>query len=253
MSTISTFQLPNSRSKCKLANYNSSVAVIICHPWGLLGGNMHNPVVTRLARYFRRIGITTLQLNFAGSQIGRGWKEVSQVEEAASYLLSGTHCSNTSPNMDTNSQQTHAPSYILLVGYSYGSLITATATASIPKCVGHISIAPPFGVMRWLLLFNSSYHTRQAKKRAHLPRFWIMGEKDNFTSPSTFEKALKEYPHDSTTHILLPGIDHFFTYGLMDVIENINGWLLKVYGELCSGNIMNLSHADLTIFTEDVE
>lgn len=64
--------LPESGSPANLADFGTSLAVIVTHPWGPLGGNMNNNVVLALVFWFQRIGVTTLRFNFCGSQIGRG-------------------------------------------------------------------------------------------------------------------------------------------------------------------------------------
>ncbi len=139
---------------------------------------MHNNVVVAAVLYFHSIGITTLRFDFAGSQVGRGNAQVSQVTEAASYLLGGKHIQTSTSNKP--------PSYILLCGYSYGSLITASASSLIPQCIGCISIAPPVSVQHWLLCFNHKFHSNQARLRTSLPRLLILGSSDDFTSQQAF-------------------------------------------------------------------
>ena len=105
---------------------------------------MHNNVVLSAAMFFQALRVTTMRFDFATSQIGRGYKEVQQVVEAADYLLKGKHIT-----VGVGGQQQHqqcTPKSILLVGYSYGSLITGSASADIPACVGCVSIAPPVSV-----------------------------------------------------------------------------------------------------------
>ena len=133
-------------------------------PWGLLGGNMHNNVIVAAVLYFQNLGVTTLHFNFVRSQISRGHSQVQQVEEVAQFLLEGKHLESSSSSFSSL-----PPLYILLVGYSYGSLITASASTSIPQCIGCISIAPPISVVHWLLCFNSKYHLNRARQHTSLP------------------------------------------------------------------------------------
>ena len=67
--------LPESGSPANLADFGSSLAVIVTHPWGPLGGNMNNNVVLALVFWFQRLRITTLRFDFCGSQIGRGHQQ----------------------------------------------------------------------------------------------------------------------------------------------------------------------------------
>eukprot|EP00980_Cylindrotheca_fusiformis_P003616 scaffold812_cov124-Cylindrotheca_fusiformis.AAC.8 len=156
------YVLPESKSPSKIAYFeNSSLAVIVAHPWGMLGGNLHNNVVLAVVQYFQRLGITTARFDFCGSQLGRGYRQIDQVKEMADILLSGSSSSGstttstpwnrpTSKEEDQQQQkQQRFPTRILLVGYSYGSIICGSASAKIPQCIGTVWIAPPFG--EWIL------------------------------------------------------------------------------------------------------
>lgn len=207
-------ELPTSKSPGLLANKGSKLAVICTHPWGPLGGNLHNNVVSAVVLYFQKINVTTLRFDFSGSQISRGLQQVTQVEEAAKYLYSLPE---------------GAPQYILLIGYSYGSLIAGSATANIYNVVGSISIAPPFAVKHWLLMFNSNYHIKQAQKQTTLPRLMILGTNDNFTNEESFQAMLQTYPPGSTTGALLKGADHFFHRREKDLMDIIGQWIVQTY------------------------
>ena len=233
-----THYLPNSSAKCKIVDHESQLAVIICHPWGLLGGNMNNNVVIALSQFFMRMGITTVRMDFAGRQIGRGYREVEQVVEASNYLLRNKH-----DEMNSKSNQ-GPPTCLLLIGYSYGSLITGSASAKIPRCIGTISVAPPFGVSHWILLFNSSYHFKQSQARSQLHRLFVIGEDDNFTSVDTFLKAIDSYDQANTTHKVLPRLDHFFARKEYRIIHEVDRWLRRTFSSSASKNDKNISFRD---------
>lgn len=203
---------------------------------------MHNNVVVAAVLYFQRLGITTVRFDFVGSQIGRGHAQVKQVEEAAKFVLEGKHF----PSSLTTAMP---PSYILLVGYSYGSLISASASASIPQCIGCISIAPPFSVSHWLLCFNDRYHLQQARKREALPRLLVIGSKDNFTSEKDFMEAVSIFPNNSTTGAVLKGADHFFFKREKDLMSILGEWLSSTY-KGCNGNLSNLGTVELQAFAD---
>ena len=182
---------------------------------------MQNNVVVAVSYWFRKLGVTTLRFNFVGTQIGRGHKQVDQVKEAADFLLQGKHL-NTPQQSDISSQKKRkAPESILLVGYSYGSLICGSATPSIPQCVGLIMIAPPLAVRHWLYLMNGNYHLAQARKRVSMNRLFVIGSKDNFTSEKIFREIVDTFPEASSTGAVLKGADHFFARrekDLMDIV-----------------------------------
>jgi len=219
-----------------VADHASRLAVILTHPWGPLGGNLHNNVVAAAALYFQNLQITTLRFNFSSNSLSRGHAQVQQVQDIAAQLLAGEFV-RTSNNSSSNNNGTK-PTHILLVGYSYGSLISLSASANIPQCVGVVSIAPPFGVQHWLLLFNANFHLQQAAAREDLPRLFLIGTRDNFTSEARFKTVLEErFPND--TGAVLKDADHFFARREKDVMDVIGEWLLKTFPS-CEGDLRAL-------------
>jgi hypothetical protein len=181
-----------------------------------------------------------MRFDFCGSQIGRGFRQVLQVEEAAKFLLGEEHLS---PQERVNDDVVVVvPKYILLVGYSYGSIISASASASIPTCIGVVSIAPPLAVRHWLYVFHGNYHLEQAKKRKDLPRLMVIGSDDNFTSEEMFQEVVKKFPEESTTGAVLKGANHFFKgreKELIDILGKEVDECQGCYWQGCYCNGMN--------------
>jgi uncharacterized protein len=199
-----------------LADLGSSLAVIVTHPWGMLGGNLHNNVVVAAVLFFQNIGVTTLRFDFCGSQIGRGYAQVAQVESIAQGLVQGKYTSKP------------APKYILLIGYSYGSIIAASASKAIASiCLGYIAIAPPLSVQDWLVCFAARDHWKRAKE-ANLPRLFILGSKDNFTKTATLEDWIQQ-EFASDTGAIIKEADHFFVRREKDVMNVIGQWIMQTY------------------------
>jgi uncharacterized protein len=212
-----------------LANLESRVAVILTHPWGPLGGCMHDSVITTLSRFFQQYAhMTTLRFDFAGSQIGSGSYQVQQVCDAAKYLREDI---------------SNPPQFLLLIGYSYGSLIAASASTQIPNCIGCISLAPPWAVQHWLLMFHSSFHFEHSRLTRNFPRLYVMGDCDNFTSEATFRKTVDMIPN--STCEVLKNCNHFFTGRKKELLIIIQAWLLSSYKE-AEGQLSSLGQADLS-------
>jgi alpha/beta superfamily hydrolase len=235
-----SFRLTVSATSALVADRQSRLAVVVSHPWGPLGGNLHNPVVVAAVLYFQRLGITTVRFDFCGSQIGRGYRQVQQVEEVVESLLKG----------DFSKDKALVPTHILLAGYSYGALIIASASASIPACVGCVLIAPPFGVQHWLLMFHSNYHLEQATKRKSLPRLCILGDHDNFTSESQFLDIVEtRFPAETTVGAVVKDADHFFARREKDVMDVIGEWLLSTFPQ-CQGDLRKLRDLEFGLVTD---
>jgi alpha/beta superfamily hydrolase len=267
------FILPESSSKAQISDSRSNLAVIVTHPWGPLGGNMNNNVVLAIAVWFQRMKITTLRFDFSGSQLGRGDSQVSQVKEAANFLLHGQHQNNNTRTSSTSKQQkqrisssttttttttkednsrSHVPKFILLVGYSYGSIISASASNSIPQCIGTIMVSPPLAVRHWLYLFHGNYHLEQARK-SRLPLLMMIGSKDNFTSEDSFMETVHTMPQNTTTGAVLKDADHFFHKREKDIMDIIGHWILGVFPQQCNGDLSLLADADFQVPTGTVE
>ncbi len=185
---------------------------------------MNNNVVLAIAVWFQRLGITTLRFNFAGHQIGRGNFQVDNVKEAANFLLTGQHLKGKAPKPkegeDGKMEERKAPSYIMLVGYSYGSIICGSASSRISQCIATIMISPPLAVRNWLYMFNGNFHLEHARK-AKRPLLMMIGSQDNFTSEDAFMDIVHSMPDETTTGALLTDADHFFRgreKDLMDII-----------------------------------
>ena len=179
--------------------------------WGLLGGNMENNIVRSVASYFQRSHkITTLRLDFRGVQVGLGYSEIQQVVNAAELIIKETNATK-----------------ILILGYSYGSIVGASASSSISECIGYVMIAPPFAVSHWLFLFNSSYHINRAKENSSssFNRLLLIGTRDNFTSKEYFMKTALEFPVENSTMKVIDNADHFF-FGIEgEIIKEIDDWM----------------------------
>ena len=215
----------------RVADAGSNTAVIVTHPWGLLGGNMHNNVVCACCLYFQQLGVTTVRFDFDGS-VGRGYAQVDQLLTVARNLLH---------NGTFSVDKSRKPKHLILIGYSYGSLIASSATADLKdECIACISIAPPFAVAHWLLTFNVKYHMERAAQLPDLPRLFLIGDNDNFTSENVFsEKVAVEFPSESSTGAVLKGADHFFRRREKDVLDIIGEWLLSAFPS-CGTDLRNL-------------
>ena len=135
MTTEDRVQIPVGGSyinACVCTNPASNVVVIATHPWGVMGGSMYDPHPVTVCKLFRQAGYSTCRFNFR-SGLGRGWGSIEDVKSAADYY--------------TNPEKNDAPgaagpraTKVLLVGYSYGSLVAMAAASVIPACIGFVGL-----------------------------------------------------------------------------------------------------------------
>lgn len=204
---------------------------------------MNNNVVLAIIVWFQRLKITTMRFDFCGSQFGRGGRQVDQVREAANFLLTGQHQISKKSSSESTAKKT-PPKFILLVGYSYGSIISASASAKIPQCIGTVMISPPLAVRHWLYMFHGDHHLEQARKRG-LPLLMMIGSKDNFTSEDAFMDIVHTMPQNTTTGAVLKEADHFFRGREKDLMDIMGHWILNVVPQ-CKGDLNLLSSMDFS-------
>jgi alpha/beta superfamily hydrolase len=147
---------------------NSQVCVILTHPYGRLGGNLHNNVVEACFELFSSLGFMTVRFNFrgVGHSTGRGtFRGTGEMEDVMSVYKFVKNRENLRPR------------YVLLVGYSYGSMATCAVFQDIPDCIGIVSISYPAGVLWALTLGNSSKFLEGLKaKPSNIHKLFIFGE-----------------------------------------------------------------------------
>jgi alpha/beta superfamily hydrolase len=234
-----------------VADQGSAVGVVVTHPWGPLGGNLHNNVVGAAVLYFQNFGLTTVRFDFASQLVSRGYTQLQQLHDVVDGLLTGRIFSKD--DASSTRESLSSVKHVLLVGYSYGSLIAGSASADIPQCVATISIAPPWGVSHWLLAFNSKHHLQRAAERQQMPRMFLIGNRDNFTSVQQFQTTLEQrFPTVDSTGAVLKGADHFFAGREKDVMDCIGQWLLTTFHAQLQGDLKRLRDLDFGLTTSAV-
>lgn len=156
-----------------LADRSTSVAAIVCHPWGPLGGSYSDINVVGLVDLLGRVGgLTTLRFNFR-TGLGRGQASADDVRGAWAYLQS----------LDS------PPAKLLLVGYSYGAAVCADVAPSLaPSLAGLVLVSPPLGWFGLGCLFCGRNVTRRAQSGlVATPKLLLVGADDQFCGQATFE------------------------------------------------------------------
>lgn len=83
---------------------------------------------------------------------------------------------------------------ILLLGYSYGSVVASAAADERHDVLGVVAVSYPYGVL-WAIAPFSGAARRSAFARARAPKLVLTGDADNFTSLSgntRFQAQLRE-------------------------------------------------------------
>lgn len=167
-----------------LADRSTGLAAVVCHPWGPLGGCLNDPCVSTVVSMLGGVGLTTLRLNFRSwSSIGRGNAPAEDVRGACAFLRS----------------LEAPPRKIVLIGYSYGSLVVADVADAIDDVAAFAMLAPPLGAASALFLYRDVTSRAAASSK---PKLAIIGDADQFCTRRRFEAfaATLREPRDS--HVL---------------------------------------------------
>lgn len=160
-----------------MANRHSKLAALICHPWGPLGGSMHDQTVKSLTKLLGHgAGITTLRFNFR-SGIGRGHSSAADIQGACHFLV---HALNE-------------VEHVLLVGYSYGSSIVASVAAEIPLVSAFILVAPPLDYNRTMFMGRSPI--TPSLLACNKPKLLLLGDSDQFCSQVILATHARALPY----------------------------------------------------------
>ncbi|CAE8707972.1 unnamed protein product, partial [Polarella glacialis] len=199
----------------QVALRQSPVVVIALHPWGPIGGSMQDPHCVTVCRLFGTAGCSTVRFDFRRG-IGSGSASVEDVRAVAAWFTD---------RREDGSEP--LASQVLVVGYSYGSMIGAAATAEIPAAIGYAALCPPIDYGWALYVFNGAWLRSQAIASEGRPKLLLIGTKDEFCSMKSFDKFAEELPEPKKV-VILEGENHFGAYrSLPEVLTN---WVVSAFG-----------------------
>lgn len=192
----------------------SPVVVIATHPWGPMGGSMYDPHPTTACRLMEEAGCSVARFNFRGG-INRGSSSVMDVKAVADWF--------------TKPVDGRGPlaSQVLLVGYSYGSMIAAAAAAEIPECIGYALLGPPLAYGWAVYLFNQGWLCQQAAESAGKPKLLMIGTDDVFCGVDQFRSFAETLP-DPKTIVVKNGLDHFSLFRALP--QALTEWIVTSFG-----------------------
>ncbi|CAB4378601.1 unnamed protein product [Rhizophagus irregularis] len=211
-------------------------AVIISHPYGPLGGNNNNNVVVAVENFFLRKGYLTLAFNFRGSGKSKGRTSWTGEPENNDFRTMLNFLANSGKISDDNIVIIPKISGVIIIGYSYGSLMATSLTSSptqYPFTTSFVLISLPLSVIWFLTFFRSSaYQTnlQNLLSSSSTRVLFIFGDSDQFTRASKYKQWIKDnnvLGNERWNVVELKGVDHFFVYQQMEdvLIDVIQKWL----------------------------
>ncbi len=171
-------------------------AVLVCHPHPLYGGTMHNKVVHRLARAFRRAGAVALRFNFRGVNLSEGNHDNGAGEQqdarAALAFLRGRY-----PDLPYS-----------LAGFSFGAQVVLRVGCSLSDVRRVVAAGYP-----------ASLPVPAFLETCRAPRVFIQSTHDQYGPRAALEALFDQLP-DPKQLRFVEAADHFFAGGL-DELERV--------------------------------
>ncbi|KAF8913515.1 Alpha/Beta hydrolase protein [Mucidula mucida] len=193
---------------------------IFLHPWSWLGGRMDDPVVSVLMDTFARHNFHMLRYNSRGVGRSTGWASLTGSSEGEDLCALVKWALERIGNVKN----------LVLVGYSYGSLIT-TLCPSLPSIpTSYLLVSYPVGPRAWLTLFRSSLYERalgsilETKARVLI----VYGTEDEFTSVERYEQWTSGLSSEENLEVTrIEGGSHFWRGSSSRRLSaTVDAWLL---------------------------
>jgi alpha/beta superfamily hydrolase len=186
-----------------LANAQSLMAAVVCHPHPLFGGTMHNKVVFQTAKSLDALGLPVLRFNFrgAGGSAGKhdhGNGEQDDVRAALDFM------SSEFPDLP-----------LLLAGFSFGCWVGLRVGCSDARVSEVIGIGTPVNSTDFSFL-------RSCGK----PKLFVHGAHDKFGDVKKVEALVNSLPGEKRLEVVL-WADHFFVGKLDQLDRAIASWLTE--------------------------
>lgn len=187
----------------------STTGVVVCHPHPLYGGDMHNPVVVRVAEVCRAAGMATLRFNFRGVGASAGRHGEGQAEQDDVRGALGHLGGRLGPG-----------ARVALAGYSFGAAVAAAVAAGGQALAGLALIAPPLAV--------PGFERFRTLGAAHGPLLVVAGADDPYCPRAALDRLAAALPDATVT--VVEGADHFFLGKLYPLGEAVAAWARRVVG-----------------------
>ncbi len=174
--------------------------LVICHPHPLYGGDMHNPVVVRVAEVAQGLGLATLRFNFRGVGASDGVHGEGKAEQ-----------DDVLAALETLAGRLPEDSQVGLAGYSFGSWVSARVVAAGRELPALALIAPPLGLYDLDFLERVPTHT-----------LLVAGNRDPFCPLEAIERVGKRLRRPVE---IIEGAQHFFLGQLFPLGEVVERWI----------------------------
>ncbi|CAL1717049.1 unnamed protein product [Somion occarium] len=141
---------------------------------------MDDPVLHTVEDQLLKSGYYVLRYNSRGVGRSSGWPSFTGTREAEDLRELVHWALSQIPSIES----------VLIVGYSYGSLIASSFPLLDQIKTSHIILSYPLGPRSWLTAFNGKLYTAALNSLLHEPRsnvLIIYGDQDDFTGVGSYD------------------------------------------------------------------
>ena len=212
--------------KCK-------TAILLTHPWSVLGGDMDNNVPETLCKAFAHAGYYVVRFNFRGVGKSKGRctcrasGERKDVLKIVDMLTGNDKIKNSKECKQYAKLGIPKLKRVLLVGYSYGSMITNSCVRMRKEIIGYVSVSCPFPVIWFLSCFNT--RNLWEGMLTVKPKLFLCGTDDDFTSESSFSDYIMQMPKFNRRSVMIEEINHGWWKKEVALGGLILSWMRKTW------------------------
>ena len=163
-------------------------AAVVLHPHPSMGGNRHHPLVVAVAEGLAACGVAVLRPDLPDPDTVTAARELDLM---AQDLVSEVGVSQ-----------------LMLVGYSWGSIVTVLASV---KAAKRVLVAPPVSLIG------------DGLAPAGIPTLVLVPAHDQYGPPDAVHAVMADWP--ATTIEIIDGTDHFLAGAMGRIVDRSVGWL----------------------------
>jgi len=188
---------------------NASHAALVCHPYPVYGGTLHNKVVFHTMKALNSFGFPVLRFNFRGAGLSEGEHahgegELDDVRIALDWL----------------EREYRQP--ILFAGFSFGAVVGLRAACPDARVDALISLGTPVAPI------DDRRYDFGFLAACSKPKLFVSGTRDQFAPKSQFEPMFASLPEPKKL-VLIEAADHFFEGRLRELRESIEQWVREQF------------------------
>lgn len=173
---------------------------IVAAPHPLMGGSLDSPVATELGLAASDAGYVSLRFNWRGVGASAG-KPSGEMADADA---------DTTAALDF--MQASVEGAIVACGYSWGSLAVFRTCIAAPRVKKLVLVAPPASML-----------DRARFERSRKPTLIVTGDRDDYVPVEELRRLVDGLAQVEL--VVLPGVDHFFMLGLLELGRSVRSWL----------------------------